>query len=350
MIPLLAAPEWSPVRAYADADGRWHVDWAAVGRGPFGRPFFDLEVEAAFTNPARLLFRPQTPVEALPALAEAIESLPVGGLIFHASRCGSTLLAQLLAASRQHTVLSEPCALDNLLGANRTGDDAVDRWLPPLLRLLARRRRREERRVFLKLDCWHILQFDSLRHVLPQVPWIFLYRDPVEILASHDRHRGLQMMPGALPPEFLQVPDPPPTIDGLATYSAQVLGRLFEAALAAIRLAPHTGRLVRYSDLTGPHWPDVLAHFGVTVPTGDVHALEAVRSRNAKDPDHPFSPDSEQKQASASEAVRSAAATHARPAYELLEAATTAASRSNHLRSQSLTLQSMTRCTRSEAP
>jgi len=321
MTPLLASPDWSPVRAYSDADGGWHVDWAAVGRGPFLRPFFDLEVEAAFATPARLLFRPQTPVEALPGLAAATEALPVGGLIFHASRCGSTLLAQLLAASRQHTVLSEPCALDNLLGANRTGDDTADRWLLPLLQLLARRRRPEERRVFLKLDCWHILHFASLRRALPQVPWIFLYRDPVEILASHDRHRGLQMMPGTLPPEWLQVADPPPTTDGLATYAAQVLGRFYQAALAAIHLAPDTGRLVHYTELTGPDWPDVVAHFGVTVATEDRHALQAVRGRDAKDPDRPFTPDSAQKQSSASMAVRSAADTHARPAYELLEAA-----------------------------
>jgi hypothetical protein len=42
-----------------------------------------------------------------------------------------------------------------------------------------------ETRLFLKLDCWHMRDLPLFRRAFPNTPWVFLYRDPVEVLVSH---------------------------------------------------------------------------------------------------------------------------------------------------------------------
>ena len=50
---------------------------------------------------------------------------------------------------------------------------------------------------FVKFDSWNTLDLALIRRAFPDVPWIFLYRDPVEVIVSHMRQRGSQMIPGA---------------------------------------------------------------------------------------------------------------------------------------------------------
>ena len=40
----------------------------------------------------------------------------------------------------------------------------------------------------------------TVRRAFPDVPWVFLFREPVQVLASHLRQRGAHMVPGAIDP------------------------------------------------------------------------------------------------------------------------------------------------------
>src|SRR4051812_44629666 len=91
---LALLDNWVPLRLY-DRDGRAMVDWAHVGGERFVDPFFEQTITRCLRHPADVMFRHQTPVETLRDLYEQRRGVEPSGFIFHMSRCGSTLLAQM---------------------------------------------------------------------------------------------------------------------------------------------------------------------------------------------------------------------------------------------------------------
>lgn len=134
--------------------------------------------------------------------------------IFHASRCGSTLLAQMLARLASHIVLSEPPPLDQLLRAHYVSPlvGAAQRAaIDAMLAALGQRRDGRVFRLAVKLDAWNIHELPLLHRCFPDKPWLFLYRDPLEIAASHLQQPCMHMVPG-LPGEWpLNLADEAPT-------------------------------------------------------------------------------------------------------------------------------------------
>ena len=197
-------PLWTPAQIRWTRSGPL-VDWCHLGDLRFTDPFFEQTIEHAMAHPFNLMFRRATP---LAAMAEpAAPELRPAGLIFHMSRCGSTLVSRMLAALPENVVLSEPGPLDQILRARGRLPDLTDAQGVALLRgmtaALGRRRHPAERDLFIKLEGWHALQFPLVRRAFPDVPWIFLYRDPLEVMASIDLERPRQMLPGGLDPGLL---------------------------------------------------------------------------------------------------------------------------------------------------
>src|SRR5947209_13142624 len=96
------------------------VNWIYLGAFRLTQPFFQDSILEALRHPYRALFQRQTPIAAL----GDVDALSPTGFIFHMSRCGSTLVAQMLASSRRNVVISEASPLD---AAIRTGDVDVVR-------------------------------------------------------------------------------------------------------------------------------------------------------------------------------------------------------------------------------
>src|SRR5690348_15298359 len=108
--------DWVPAQIRSTPAGPM-VDWCHLGDLRFTAPFFAQTIERAMSHPFNQLLRPSTP---LAAMAEpAAPELRPAGLIFHMSRCGSTLVSRMLAALAQNVVLSEPGPLDQILHARR---------------------------------------------------------------------------------------------------------------------------------------------------------------------------------------------------------------------------------------
>ncbi len=197
---------WTPIRIFW-SHGRPCVDWCRLNPEPFVEPFFEQTLGRAMRNPAQLLFRRQTPVDLLETLAEEAPGVAPTGFIFHMSRCGSTLVAQMLAALRDSIVISEAPVIDQTLGLHwrdpRIGCAQRIAWLRGVVHALGQRRHGDERRFFIKFDSWHVLELPLILEAFPDVPWIFLYRDPTEVLVSHTTERGSQMLPGVKRKEWL---------------------------------------------------------------------------------------------------------------------------------------------------
>jgi hypothetical protein len=307
---------WLPVRAW-QSEGQWRLDWCWFGETRLTRPFFREDVEQALRLPFNLAFRRDTPLEALPETIAADGAVAPSAFIFHASRCGSTLMAQMLAALPRYIVLSEPAPLDSLLRAHRV-DAAIAERQPELLAALlsayGQRQQGGERQMVVKLDAWNIFEAPLLLELYPQTPRLFLYRDPLEIVVSQLRIPGMHRVPGMLGPsaldsdEFAQTLSPP-------EYTSLIIGRILESGL---ELCQRLGGVpVNYSELPGALWGRLGHLFGLT--QADRPALGEAAAFNAKRPGFDFVSDSQEKRDEADAAVRAAVARWAQAPYEALE-------------------------------
>lgn len=315
---------WLPgqVRWDDPAVGEATVDWLHCEDRRFTEPFLENTFQKAMRRPFNVLFRHRTPLESLERWAEASPGIAPTGFIFHVSRCGSTLLAGLLGALPGTLVLSEPAPVDNLVCANekqaRLEEPRQIALLRAMVSALGQRREPGQDRLFVKFDAWHTLHFPLIRAAFPDVPWVFLYRDPVEVLVSALRQRGLHTVPGYLDAARLGLDQGEIFAMPPEEYGARVLSAIYQAGLEAH--VPGRSLLVNYTQLPEAAWTTVAAHFGLEPDPGQIALLRDRAQWNAKS-GMSFEPDSEQKQETASDAQREMATRFVQSVYSELEAA-----------------------------
>ncbi|PYC20269.1 sulfotransferase family protein [Pseudomonas mosselii] len=308
---------WLPIRLWQGEPG-WRVDWCWFGERRLTRPFFRDDVDLALRLPFNQAMRRDTDVQALLDWHACSPGLAPAALVFHASRCGSTLVAQLLASQARNIVLSEPPPLDNLLRAARQ-DPAAATWQVEALRALCsaygQRRRGDERQLLIKLDAWNVFDAPLLTALYPDVPRVFLYRDPLEIVVSQLRQAGMHRVPGLLGASGLDSALPDTQAMGAVEYTCRMIGEILVAGLA---LCERQGAIaVNYSELPSAVWGRLGPLFGIQ--PDDVPDLQAVAAFDAKQPAMNFSADGQRKRDEASEEVRAAVARWAQEPYNALE-------------------------------
>jgi hypothetical protein len=231
------------------------------------------------------------------------------------SRCGSTLAAQMLAASPDNVVLSEAAPINAITQDADLDNEAKVTLLRAMVAVLGQARN-GERRLFLKLDCWHSRDLPLFRRAFPDTPWVFLYREPVEVMVSQTRRRGVQMSPSLVPPATfgIDLPDGVPNDD----YCARVLAAVSEAA--AQHYPAGGGRLVNYRQLPEALFTEILPHFGVITSEAEAALMLAATARDAKAPEQAFAPDVQDKQQAATPALRAICERRLDAVYQRLEA------------------------------
>jgi len=158
-----------------------------------------------------------------------------------------------------------------------------------------------QRRLFVKFDAWSILDLPLIRRAFPEVPWLFLYRDPVEVLVSHSRRPGAHVLRGALPTErFALGPDQSPV-----EYAARVLATICEAALA-YRDDP-LATFADHAELPGFVTSELARAWSLPLDDDGRDGMTAAARLDAKNPCLPFEPDSAAKQSMATDEIRAAA-------------------------------------------
>jgi hypothetical protein len=309
---------WIPVRiAWTSAGPR--VEWILLGNERLLDPFFEQTLQRHMRHPFHHLFRRETSLEEMTEWTEANPGAPLKGIVYHMSRCGSTLLGRQFMALDRNIVASEPTPLDDLLRLPLRLPDlaraTLIRWLRAMVAALAQPRNGEQA-FYLKADCWHIHHIELLREAFPDTPWIFLYRDPVEVMVSQARIPAAWTVPGLVHPAALQMDwtdwDPAQT----DVYCARALAKICQGGLRAIKQVSG-GLLVNYSELPEATHQRLLSHFGLHEE--DVPAMRAASQHDAKSPAMPFAKDASAKQAEASDRIRSVVATHLLPVYSELE-------------------------------
>jgi gluconate kinase len=312
---------WIPARLYWN-EGRPMVDWCYLGRRRFEASFFEQTVTECLQHPSNLLFRHQTPIETLCELSELRPGLKPNGFIFHMSRCGSTLVSRMLAALRKHIVISEARPIDSLLRARfnhaEVTDDQRVAWLRWMVNALGQQRLGGEERFFIKFDAWNTVDIPLIRRAFPDVPWIFVYREPVEVLVSQLAHRGAHMIPGVIHPSLFAINGETIAAMESEEYCARVLAAICQAAL---QHHASGGSLINYKQLPEVVWSTVLGLFGVACSEDEVETLKDTAKLHAKNPVLAFQDDSAVKQESATAPLRKAANRWLYPIYKQLEEA-----------------------------
>ena len=271
---------WIPIRLARNPEPV--VDWCYLGTRRLAEPFFEQTVNKCLREPFNLLFQHQTPLDTLTQWHRIRPGLPPTGFIFHLSRCGSTLLAQMLAALPRNIVVSEAPPIDHLLRGKFEGanDDEKMAWLRGLLSALAQCRNGDEKQFFVKFDSWHVINLPLIRRAFPDVPWIFLYRDPIEVLASQLKQPAPHLVPnfggfesGVVPASGTQIsPD---------EYCVRTLSHICASALEQLR---SSGLPVNYSELPSAAWTSVREYFQLDWTAEDLELMRHVTQFDAKNP------------------------------------------------------------------
>lgn len=319
-LPVAPSPAWPPrawlpIRIVEAEDGTL-VDWAYFGEDPLKDSFFDDAVQRARALPINRVFRHVTRLDDFIDNAQCEEAAPLCGLVYHMSRCGSTLVAQMLGALPASLSLSEPDPFDSALRLAMTRADLAGVRGAALLRAMLAalgRARCGERRAFLKLDSWHILAFPLIRAAIPDVPWVYLFRDPVEVLVSQLRMRGSQTVPALMPSGLYGIDD---DVAGPEDLCARIFAQFHDAALRV--LAEPEGLAIDYASLPDALADSIAPHFGLSLSHAERAALARASGRNAKAPADPFVPDGARKRNEASEATLEAARRHLQALHDAL--------------------------------
>jgi hypothetical protein len=307
---------WVPFRLHWQ-ESVPEVEWCYLGPKCFTDPFFETTIHFEVQTPFNSLFRFRTPMAALGEWFERKRGLKPTGFIFHLSRCGSTLITQLLGSLPRNVVLSEARVLCAAVRSPAGTEQQRATWMKWLVSALGQPRTGAEQHLFIKFDPVCIKDFSLLRLVFPDVPWIFVYRDPVEVLVSHLRAPAPMMTRGMLGVDCLTLDPAEVAAMDDQEYAARVLGILTEAAVQIARGGG--GLLVHYSQLPQLVWGGVQEHFGIAFSDGEVEGLQQVAAFDAKQPQHRFSSDTEAKNKEATERVRQLAARWVMPHYLALE-------------------------------
>eukprot|EP00980_Cylindrotheca_fusiformis_P026949 scaffold18138_cov128-Cylindrotheca_fusiformis.AAC.15 len=250
------------------------------------------KLDATFKNPTKYTGKEDVVLPVKPT-----------GVIFHETRCGSTLTANLLASfSPDHSrVYSENLPPVHALRAceNRGCDpDKHKQLIRDVFYLLGRTLRVDRPQyVFYKIPSIGTMDINKFTMAFPETPWVYLYRNSVEIMSSHFSHKKKKERYPVCARNFeLPMSQQPRTTQEILKKHGKTMDSIdvteyCAAHLAGLSLAAikehgntETGKFVNYNQLPDVAWDEILPeHFGVSpISTGMVDNMKEVASVYSK--------------------------------------------------------------------
>jgi len=276
---------WIPYKI-TDAAAEPLCYWLNTFNIRFTEPFFDSTISRCKSlNNNR--FRSVGTLDLLEQWAINMDHIEPTAFIFHISRCGSTLVSQLLDTDEQNICLAEVPFFDDVLRlpfkntdwtTNKTGQLFTD-----ALKFYGQKRTGNETRLFVKTDSWHIFFYEQIRERYPEVPFILLYRTPAEVLYSHTKKRGMQSVPGVIEPQLFGFEPEEALNQSLDVYTANVLERYLGRYLEIAQKDKNT-LLLNYNQGPIPMVQDIAA-FTQTPISDDI--LLKMKERSGYHSKHP---------------------------------------------------------------
>ncbi len=245
--------------------GRAHIQVADLPDEVFKNPFLSKGVEQFKASKA--------PLKSQWVLLEEWEAqgyippLAPSGFIFHMSRCGSTLLSQMLAELEAHRVVAEPQAISQYLLLTGSGEidfcpkafrQLVGQFMPPT--------KQNQKRVFFKFSSWNIWFLAEILKAFPEVPWVFIGRDPLEVLVSNFKKASLPLRwyrrQAHLLTRYFQIPNKQINTGEEQYFFSWVLSQYLEKVHHHLSAK---GQLIRYDQLPAEGLDLLLTHFNLSL-------------------------------------------------------------------------------------
>lgn len=252
------------------------------------------------------------------------------GFVFHMSKCGSTLMAKTLAQLPSHMTVSEGTPLHENLWQYLTCH-----WQQPvaltahnlalirnLILAMGRRRLPEQQHFFVKFRSWNVVFVEAIQRAFPDVPCLFMYRDPAEVLVSslNKSTTGQSRLKDSGAAAF---------ITGHSTEALKNMGdldyfaNLYEHYMhCGLSPVPTRMHYLNYKQMTKANLAGILQHaFGYSASATDLALMQAQFDNYAKDDSGVtrFTPDSLAKQKQITPEIRAVADERLMPWYEQLE-------------------------------
>ena len=333
------------------------VDWTEQKEKPHNFPRYVNVYKPACTNEKRVEMDLATIVRHArqhdQVANTTVKSLQQSGFVFHESRCGSTLTANMLTVAdpSAHRVISEPEAVVTALKSNNK------KLVQDVLYMLGRSNDPKEKRVFYKFRS----VASQWMHLVPEeVPWIFMYRDPLEVVASQFnpteykkkaacassqkdpfpltqtvvKERSIRPVEKLSTEEFCAAYLVRPCWQWL--FGAQVLRESnhswnLHSSQASLSLgaiwqhvsASDKGRFVNYNTLPNSLWERILPnHFGIDLQPDGIERMKAITgvyAKGGRNKTREWEEDASKKHELASEKMLKAVRRFMQPYYEQME-------------------------------
>ena len=220
--------------------------------------------------------------------------------IFHMSRCGSTLITQMLATSERFFVISEPPIINKLLDPSLIipAEYSKSELIKSILIAIESCKPKDTEYTFIKFRSWNTLFLDEFIRDFPQVQWMFIHRDGLEVLESvlRDPPGWLRnrLMQSNYFARFLDIEAERLLSMGNEEYAARMLGTFCRKVNV---MRSQDTFLVDYIDLKKSFFRDMRDRWHISLTEQEIELMERSSRLYSKDVTRTkiFEPDSEEK-------------------------------------------------------
>jgi len=269
-------------------------EWIHTADKKFTEPFFSDTISVCKKFPEnRSSYKVITDLEIMSEWSGTINAINPTAFIFHISRCGSTLLSQMLSLEESNIVLSEVPFFDELL--RLPYKDPIDRmlandYLVAAIKLYGRKKSRDESQLFIKTDSWHLHFYEQLRDLFPSVPFILLFRNPLEVIHSHQKQRGMQSVPGMIEPGIFGFSEEQLKGTNLDAYMTNVLEGYFKKMIEISKADDNT-LLCNYNEGMNNVLKKINSFLNLHITPANESLMQARARFHAKHPEELFTED-----------------------------------------------------------
>lgn len=267
----------------------------------------------------------------------SVNILSLRGAIFHESRCGSTLAANALVAlhPEKNRVYSESTPPKQVLKLcdedfSKCTIEGAANLLRDVVYIMGRSNMSTEENLFFKFQSATTKTMQVFREAFPSTPWIFLYREPVEVMQSHlnvkdtshancvrnKKSPMLKLMAKKLRVKLNTLKDEELCALHLASICGSAIVNLEDANGLGMALSYHKDMSTEFLDYIFP------IHFHTPVRKDGyrrVMQVSKLYSKSHEGNDEVFESDRDEKRAKASTKVKDAAVEYLDPSYKSLE-------------------------------
>jgi hypothetical protein len=248
------------------------------------------------------------------------------GFIFHISRCGSTLISNVLRDHENSIVISEAPPVVQLAGFypppllpyhEERWNDVREHALATIFTIFGLPSTGQNTRIIIKLASWNIFALSLFRSIWPDVPCLIVVREPLEVVVSNlSAHSGwvnfrndpskLRRCLGWGDSGIAKMP--------VDEYCARVVGSM---CATAAQSAASNCKVIDYDHINAKVLLQIRRFFKIATNEADVETINLALKTYSKDPARlmPYKDDRRAKRGAASPALRYLVNKFAREAY-----------------------------------